>query len=218
MLRATDEQRLAVLEERSTIARELHDSIAQSLSFSKIQLLRLKHALRPGAPEGMAEEVLAELDQGISTAYRQLREVLSAFRLQLSGTGFPSVVNAAVDAFRNRTGLPVTVKNALIGVELSSNDQVHFIQILREALANVEKHARASAVEVRIERESDGSYTLQVADNGVGIPDHAEKENHFGLSIMKERAAALGASLSIRRRPEGGTVVLVSQPPHKEAS
>lgn len=81
VLRVTDEQRLAVLEERSTIARELHDSIAQSLSFSKIQLLRLRSALMPGAPQGMAQEVLLELDHGISTAYRQLREVLSAFRL-----------------------------------------------------------------------------------------------------------------------------------------
>ena len=66
----------------------------------------------------MAQEVLLELDHGISTAYRQLREVLSAFRLQLSGAGFPGAVNTAVDAFRNRTGLEITVKNALIGVEL----------------------------------------------------------------------------------------------------
>lgn len=217
VLRVTDEQRLAVLEERSTIARELHDSIAQSLSFSKIQLLRLRSALMPGAPQGMAQEVLLELDHGISTAYRQLREVLSAFRLQLSGAGFPGAVNTAVDAFRNRTGLEITVKNALIGVELSSNDQIHFIQILREALANVEKHARATKVEVCIERAPDGACTMQVVDNGVGIPEHAEKENHFGLSIMRERAAALGAVLSISRRPEGGTIVFMSRPPQKSA-
>ena len=217
VLRVTDEQRLAVLEERSTIARELHDSIAQSLSFSKIQLLRLRSALMPGAPQGMAQEVLLELDRGISTAYRQLREVLSAFRLQLSGAGFPGAVNTAVDAFRNRTGLEITVKNALIGVELSSNDQIHFIQILREALANVEKHARATKVEVCIERAPDGACTMQVVDNGVGIPEHAEKENHFGLSIMRERAAALGAVLSISRRPEGGTIVFMSRPPQKSA-
>lgn len=217
VLRVTDEQRLAVLEERSTIARELHDSIAQSLSFPKIQLLRLRSALMPGAPQGMAQEVLLELDHGISTAYRQLREVLSAFRLQLSGAGFPGAVNTAVDAFRNRTGLEITVKNALIGVELSSNDQIHFIQILREALANVEKHARATKVEVCIERAPDGACTMQVVDNGVGIPEHAEKENHFGLSIMRERAAALGAVLSISRRPEGGTIVFMSRPPQKSA-
>lgn len=109
------------------------------------------------------------------------------------------------------------MKNALIGVELSSNDQIHFIQILREALANVEKHARATKVEVCIERAPDGACTMQVVDNGVGIPEHAEKENHFGLSIMRERAVALGAVLSISRRPEGGTIVFMSRPPQKSA-
>lgn len=105
------------------------------------------------------------------------------------------------------------MKNALIGVELSSNDQIHFIQILREALANVEKHARATKVEVCIERAPDGACTMQVVDNGVGIPEHAEKEK----SIMRERAAALGAVLSISRRPEGGTIVFMSRPPQKSA-
>lgn len=215
VLRVSDEQRLAVLEERSTIARELHDSIAQSLSFSKIQILRLRRALMPGAPEGLVQSVLEELDQGVSTAYRQLREVLTAFRLQLSGTGLSGAVSEAVDAFRSRTGLTVKLKNALIGVELSSNEQVHFIQILREALANVEKHARATEVEIRMERAPDGACLLQVADNGIGIPENAGKENHFGLGIMQERALALGAELSIRRRPEGGTLVEVRQPPRQ---
>ena len=208
-LRTTDERRLAVLEERSTIARELHDSIAQSLSFSKIQLLRLRKAVESDPSGEKTREVLKELDEGISTAYQQLREVLSAFRLQIQGTGFTGAVNAAVDAFRNRTGMPVALTNTLIGVELSSNDQVHFIQILREALSNVEKHARAKSVEVRLERLGDGGVALTVADDGVGIPERAERENHFGLGIMKERAQALEAVITIARRPEGGTVVRV---------
>lgn len=117
-LRTMDDRRLAVLEERSTIARELHDSIAQSLSFSKIQLLRLKRAIEADPTGDAAREVLIELDEGISTAYRQLREVLTAFRLQLQGTGFGDAVNAAVDAFRNRTGMPVSLTNTLLGVEI----------------------------------------------------------------------------------------------------
>lgn len=208
-LRTTDEQRFAVLEERSTIARELHDSIAQSLSFSKIQLLRLRKAVESDPTGEKTRGVLKELDEGISTAYQQLREVLSAFRLQIEGTGFAGAVNAAVDAFHNRTGTPVALTNTLIGVELSSNDQVHFIQILREALSNVEKHARAKSVEVRIERLGDGGVALTVADDGVGIPERAERENHFGLSIMKERAQALEAVITIARRAEGGTTVRV---------
>ncbi len=212
-LRTMDERRLAVLEERSTIARELHDSIAQSLSFSKIQLLRLKRAIEADPTGDAAREVLIELDEGISTAYRQLREVLTAFRLQLQGTGFGDAVNAAVDAFRNRTGMPVSLTNTLLGVEISTNDQVHFIQILREALSNIEKHARATQAAVRIETAGAGGCILTVTDNGVGIPEHAEKARHFGLGIMKERAEALGAAIEVARRPEGGTVVRVEKKP-----
>ena len=180
---------------------------------SKIQLLRLKRAIEADPTGDAAREVLIELDEGISTAYRQLREVLTAFRLQIQGTGFGDAVNAAVDAFRNRTGMPVSLTNTLLGVEISTNDQVHFIQILREALSNIEKHARATQAAVRIETAGAGGCILTVTDNGIGIPQHAEKARHFGLGIMKERAEALGATIEVARRPEGGTVVRVEKKP-----
>ncbi|MDO5530488.1 histidine kinase [Sutterella sp.] len=210
-LRAMDDRRLAVFEERSTIARELHDSIAQSLSFSKIQLLRLRKAIEADPAGPQVQEVIGELNEGISTAYRQLREVLTAFRLRIQGNGFAGAVNDAVETMRNRTGLPISLKNTLIGVELSPNEQVHFLQILREALANIEKHARATEAAVRIERTASGGIMLSVTDNGVGIPVSAEKDRHFGLGIMRERADALGAELTITRRPEGGTLVRVEK-------
>lgn len=212
-LRATDDKRLAVLEERATIARELHDSIAQSLSFSKIQLLRLRRAVAADPSGERTREALSELDEGISTAYRQLREVLTAFRLQLGEGGFAESVADAVEVFRTRTGMEATLVNTLIGVELSSNEQVHVVQILREALSNVEKHARARSVEVRLERTAEGGCVLTIVDDGVGIPQAAEKARHFGLGIMRERAEALGAEISIRRRAEsGGTVVTIVKP------
>ena len=144
--------------------------------------------------------------------------MLTAFRLQIHGTGFGDAVNAAVDAFRNRTGMPVQLTNTLLGVEISTNDQVHFIQILREALSNIEKHARATEAAVRIETAGAGGCVLTVTDNGVGIPEHAEKARHFGLGIMKERADALGAEIIVARRPEGGTMVRVVKQSRENAS
>lgn len=208
-MRAMDNRRLAVLEERSTIARELHDSIAQSLSFSRIQLLRLKRALEKDPTGSLVREVLQELDEGVATAYMQLREVLTAFRLQLNGKGFSGAVASAVEAFRNRTGIRTEFQCSLLGTELSSNEQVHVVQILREALSNVEKHARAGSVFVRLEHLPNGGCLLSVADDGVGIPEATGKVGHFGLVIMKERAEALGAELSLTRRPEGGTLLTV---------
>lgn len=207
VLRRQDEHRLAVLEERATIARELHDSIAQSLSFSRIQLLRLQRAVDSGQPRDMLSSITAELREGINEAYRQLREVLTAFRLQVNASGLAGAVEEAVRAFESRTGIRVKLVNRYLGAELTANELVHLTHILREALMNIEKHARASEVVVMLEGLGNGGFRLLVEDNGVGIPEHAERAAHFGLSIMAERATALGANLSCERRIEGGTRV-----------
>ncbi|MFR6027921.1 MAG: histidine kinase [Sutterella wadsworthensis] len=150
--RQSDDRRLAVLEERSTIARELHDSIAQSLSYSRIQMHRLKVFIERGEPQEKVMETVNELSEGITTAYRQLREVLTTFRLQISSSGLNGAVEETVEEFRGRTGIATTVSNALLGLELTPNEQIHFVHILREALVNVEKHARASSVRVTLSR------------------------------------------------------------------
>lgn len=213
-LRRLDDRRLAVLEERATIARELHDSIAQTLSFSRIQILRLKHAVSNGASKEAQEAILVELDEGVATAYRQLREVLTAFRLQIHGAGLAGAIADVAEQFRMRTGIAVKIDNRTVGVELSPNEQVHLVQILREALSNVEKHARATEVEIHAIGTADGRLLLEVLDNGIGIPDVHGKPNHFGLSIMKERAQALGANIEIARRPapmQGTSVRIVKR-------
>ncbi len=211
-LRLSDDRRLAVLEERSTIARELHDSIAQSLSFARIQLLRLKLSIEGNAEKTASLEIFKELEEGVVTAYRQLREVLTAFRIQIKSQGLSGAVEEAVEEFRNRTGCPVSVTSHVAGYELSANAQVHLSYILREALVNIEKHAKATRVEIKLEHDADGSLRLEVLDNGIGIPESAEKAMHFGLNIMKERAEALNATITVGRRPEGGTAVVLVCP------
>lgn len=217
-LRFEDDQRLAVLEERSTIARELHDSIAQTLSFSRIQVLRLRRAVSAQASSAEIEAITGEIDMGISTAYRQLREVLTAFRLQIHSSGFSGLVNETVEAFRERTGIAVEVKNDLLGLVLSPNEQVHLGHILSEGLANVEKHARATHVIVRVSRRGEGGFSLEVLDNGVGLPAHAKKAKHFGLGIMKERAQAIGATIRIEglEAPEHGTRIFLERPDNQD--
>ncbi|MFU0842358.1 MAG: Sensor protein [Burkholderia sp.] len=212
-VRQLDGRRLAVLEERSTIARELHDSIAQTLSYCRIQVHRLKFFLGRSGPDKDVQGAIDELSEGVNTAYRQIREVLTAFRMQPSSKTLSGAVDETVEEFRNRTGIAISVENALTGLELSPNSHVHIIYILREALVNVEKHAHAKHVAVRLLRLADGSAVLDVTDDGQGIDENAAKANHFGLSIMKERAEALGGSLSVSRvSPEGGTRVRLTLP------
>jgi len=201
--------KLAVLEERSIIARELHDSIAQSLAYTKIQLVRLTALLADNADRQDIQVVVGEVREGVSTAYRQLREVLTTFRLKVGRQGLHGMLSDAVGEFQARTGLHGSLDNRLIGFELSANEQVHVLQIVREALSNVEKHAHAKNVWVRLDRTAAGGVRVEVDDDGVGIPIDPEKRHHFGLSIMKDRAESLGGDLTVEPRAGGGTSVVL---------
>ncbi|HTT13644.1 MAG TPA: histidine kinase [Burkholderiaceae bacterium] len=208
---ARDEhRRLALFEERSVIARELHDSIAQSLSYAKIQLARLSALITGQAPNAQVQDVVDELRVGVSSAYRQLRELLTTFRLQASGKGLRSALAQAVDDLRARTGLEVELRDELVGLELSANEQIHVLQIVREALANVEQHARARHAWVHAARPADAqglAIEVTVEDDGVGIGSPASPHQHFGLSIMRDRASALHGRLEVGARAPCGTCV-----------
>lgn len=208
-----EHRRLALLEERSAIARELHDSLAQSLSYTKIQLARLSAELAPrtdSADADRARGIVAELREGVSSAYRQLRELLTTFRLQLGGKGLKSALAEAAADVQARSGVVVRLRDELVGVELSANEQVHVLQIVREALANVEHHAQARHAWVTLGRPTaavDGSIEVTIEDDGRGIEAVASPPSHFGLAIMRDRAALLRGSLDVERRSEGGTRV-----------
>ena len=211
--RREEHQRLSLLEERSAIARELHDSLAQSLSYTKIQLTRLSALLERGGEPQAAQAVLDELREGVSSAYRQLRELLTTFRMKVGGASFDAALREVIDEFGRRTGLPAAVHGELAGLELSANAQIHILQIVREALTNIEKHARAGAVSIELARGADGSFGVVIKDDGVGIASGTSPAQHFGLDIMRDRANLLGGSIDIGRRAGGGTRVSLRVPP-----
>ena len=208
--RVQAEQRLALLEERSVIARELHDSLAQSLSYLKIQVTRLKSALAASPPSrgtGQVDEVIDELKGGLDSAYRQLRELLTTFRLRMDGRGLQAALRDTVDEFARRSGLPIVLDHRLMGLELSANQEIHVLQTVREALANVERHARARSAAVTLVRDGGGQVVVTIDDDGVGIGAAESRPHHYGLAIMRDRADSLDGRCEIGPRPGGGTRV-----------
>lgn len=198
--------RLALYEERSTIARELHDSIAQSLAYSKIQLTRLSHAVANKQNSEQIETIIDELKTGVSTAYQQLREVLTTFRLKPASADFRQTVRTTVEEFHNRSSISYTLDNELLGFELTANQQIHVLQILSEALSNVSKHSRATHVSVSLLIKAEQIIELQIEDNGVGF-DLKHRNGHFGLQIMDERAKALGGRVTLSAVKPHGTLI-----------
>lgn len=211
---------LALQEERSIIARELHDSLAQSLSFMKIQVSLLAPALAGAQPHDEAQAILADLREGINAAYRQLRELLATFRLRMEGD-FARLLGNTVAEYAGRSGIPIELDIQLGSCHLSPNQEIHVLHIIREALSNATRHAQASRIEVGLscggDAGNDGEVSVVVADDGKGlgpdIPSQVEP-HHFGLTIMSERARGLGGVLDIQPRPAGGTRIVVRFHPH----
>ena len=207
--RREEHRRLGVLEERAAIARELHDSLAQSLSYTKIQIARLAASLERDGGGPQVASVLAELREGVAGAYRQLRELLTTFRLGLGEEGVAGALRDAVAEFERRSGVHATLVNDLLRVELSANEQVHVLQVVREALTNIEHHAHARNAWVALGRGGDGAIEVSIEDDGIGISDLRSPHGHFGLSIMRDRAALVAGELSVEARAPAGTRVLL---------
>ncbi len=203
----SDERRgIALLEERSVIARELHDSLAQSLTYLKIQVARLKLQLNASGTREQTAEVVDELKLGINNAYRQLRELLTTFRLRIDGRGLSEALHETIREFSQRAGIEIGLHDRLLGHELDSSEQIHVLQVVREALTNVEHHAHARRADVRLAIQQ-GRIRVAVEDDGVGIKDAEPPTHHYGLAIMRDRAATLGGTLQVARRAGGGTCV-----------
>lgn len=209
------QQQLVVMEERATIARELHDSIAQSLSCLKMQVscLQMQGA---ALPEEM-RELLAQMRNELNTSWRQLRELLTTFRLQLVEPGLRPALETSCQEFSERLGFAVELDYQLPPRLVPSYQAIHLVQIAREALNNSFKHAQATACGVIVEH-LDKQVKLTVWDNGCGIPDNGERRNHYGLIIMRDRAQSLKGDCQIRTRAGGGTEVVVSFMPESHLS
>jgi two-component system nitrate/nitrite sensor histidine kinase NarX len=211
--RIEQSRRVALLEERAVIARELHDSLAQSLAYMKIQVSRLKAAMSAGQPTA---EVLEELREGLSGAYRQLRELLATFRLGMEGLHLRSALEKTVAEFAQRGDLAITLDMASDPHPLSPNEEIHVLQIVREALANVLHHARARRAWVALHYLADGTARLLVEDDGGGIVKPSDP-HHYGMAIMEERAGSLNGRLSFPEVAQGGTrVELLFTPTNQE--
>ncbi len=197
-------RRLAVLEERSAIARELHDSLAQSLSFMKIQVARLQSTQLNDIKQA---DAIRELREGLDNAYRELRELLTTFRVHMDLRGLGYAIQAAIDEFSQRSDISILLDNRLINCRLTVNEEFHILHVVREALSNIVRHSGASVVSVLMRMLRSGAVELIIDDNGVGLTPASPTYDHHGQAIMKERAHNLGGEIEVMNRRYGGTRV-----------
>jgi two-component system nitrate/nitrite sensor histidine kinase NarX len=206
------EREAAVSGERHMLARELHDSIAQSLAFLKIQVQLMRDALQ-SKDQAEIQKVLEEIDTGVRESYGDVRELLIHFRTRANAEDIEPALATTLRKFEHQTGLKSALSITGDGMPLSPDLQIQVLHIVQEALSNVRKHARASQVWLNVEQQP--VWKFEVRDDGVGfVTDNpALDETHVGLRIMSERAHRIGATLDVVSTPDRGSSVVLTLPP-----
>jgi two-component system nitrate/nitrite sensor histidine kinase NarX len=202
------EKEAAVAQERTFLARELHDSIAQSLAFLRIQVQLLRDALGCNDVRRI-EEVLREIDTGLRESYGDVRELLVHFRTRANMEDIEPALKTTLRKFEHQSGLKAIMRMHGHGMPLEPDLQIQVLHIVQEALSNVRKHARASTVWLDVAQQP--RWRFEIRDDGSGFADGPPAdEMHVGLRIMAERADRIGAAIDVSSRPGHGTSVVLT--------
>ncbi len=199
--------------ERERLAREIHDTIAQSLTSLVMLAQRARTELGANSAAGASIDLIEDTARQALTEARTLVAAMSPVRVDDSTLA--ETVGRLAERFGRETGIQI---DALVSVAgLDRELEVVLLRCAQEGLANVRKHSRAGTASVSIDR-SGGDATLTVRDDGRGLGGYtAERENGFGLSGMRDRVGLVGGSLSITNGEPRGTVLRVSVPLRADA-
>ncbi len=201
-------QQLMLMKERTVIARELHDSIAQSLSCLKIKISCLQMQSTNLTTDQV--ELVKEMRLELNSAYSQLRELLTTFRLKLNEPGLLPALELTIDEFNKKLGFNIDLDYSLPPKCVSSHQAIHLVQIIREALSNIYKHANANKASIQLSFEPlEKNVQVVIRDNGKGLGENTNRLNHYGLTIMNDRASNLPGQCSVLNHPNGGVEVKI---------
>ena len=199
-------------QERTRIARELHDDLGQQLTGLKLDLSWLSTRLKEGrpTPHEMLDSMRHLLDAAIATVRRIAVELRP---LILDDLGFGEALAWQTREFSKRSGIEITLD--IPAAESVRNDALAtaLFRIVQESLTNIVRHAQATHVNIRLVTEGE-NFVLTIIDNGRGFDTRRPKIG-VGLVSMRERATALGGIFTIGNNPDGGTVIVVSVPVHQ---
>ncbi len=210
-------QALAALQERQRLAQNLHDAVNQSL-FSAGLIADVLPRLWDRDQEE-ARKSLDDLRRLTRAAQAEMRALLAELRPSaLTDTDLGDLLTLLGNALSGRINIPVKVTVAK-EVILPAEVQVAFYRVCQEALNNVAKHAKASRVDIDLKHEG-ASIELHIRDNGKGYDTEQTFSGHYGLGMMRERAEAVGALLTITSQPRHGTELVMhwTKDPQKEAA
>ncbi len=192
-------------QERTRIAREIHDDLGGNLTAIKMALAMLAARLPDGEP-ALADRA-AYVDGLVDRTIDSVHRIALDLRPPMLDLGLSAALEWQAREFERQTGIACVFRAPAKEIDLDPDHASALFRIFQEALTNIAKHAGATLVSVSLRRERQ-SLALSIRDNGRGIaPEDRAKPDSFGLRSMSERAAALGGTLTLSAAPGGGTMV-----------
>jgi signal transduction histidine kinase len=201
---------LAIAQERNRLARELHDSVAQTLYGLTLQAEAANRKLAAGQLEAVSDYLNFFRDSAQQTL---LETRLLIFELRppiLDEVGLTAALRTRLEAVESRSSLDYQLDLAEVE-RLPSQVETGLYRITQEALNNILKHARASQVNLSLQQNGE-RIRLEIRDDGVGFDLEARTPHGYGLQGMRERAEQLGGSFNLQSKPQGGTTIIVEAP------
>lgn len=198
-------------EERTSIAREVHDELGQQMTSLKMEIGLLKNRTEKEFPDiSKKAELMLEM---INEAIKTIRRIITSLRPGiLDDLGLEAAIEWQAKDFEQRTGIKCILETAIDKERLSPNVNTTVFRIFQETLTNVKRHANATKVKANLITDKN-MLMLEIKDNGIGISDERKaNKTSFGLLGMKERASMLHGFVDIKRIPEGGTKVTLKIP------
>jgi two-component system, NarL family, nitrate/nitrite sensor histidine kinase NarX len=204
----------AMMEERTRLAREIHDGLAQTLGFLKLQVAQMQNYLERGESDRLKNAVQTYY-QTLSETYQDARFAIDGLRIVPSDQNIEVWMKQIIEEFQENTeqqGFSVALECNNVTTKIPSEIQAQLIRILQEALGNVRKHSQAKNVWVSCQ-EKNGELIIEIEDDGKGFAteDVAGISRH-GLRGMRERTELIRAEFQVISRPNEGTTVRISIP------
>lgn len=200
-----------MIQERRRLAREIHDGLAQTLGFLKLQAAQMRGQFSKGEIE-RAGKSIDLIYATVSEAYQDARQAIDGLRISPAETGLTGWLEQSAQEFQELSGIPVNFQEIDVRIDLPSEIQAQLIRIVQEALSNIRKHAAASRVSL-ICRQLDADLVLEIHDDGRGFaPEDEPVASQHGLRGMRERADLIGADFQVISQPHQGTTVRVLLP------
>ena len=210
-----ESRRTSQMAERQMMANEIHDSLAQTLVYTKMRMSLLSEALRTHN-ELLALECIHDVDEALHSGQKTVRELITHFRCKMDPLGLQHALQKLADEFHARNGITLGYANRVADLNLPLEYELQVFHIVREALANIAAHSGATHARLAVGRD-EGRYVFTIEDNGSGVCNGVPIEGHYGLMIMRERAQRIGGEIEVRSFERLGTIVRLSFPdPGKE--